>query len=147
MKRVLLVLAALATVAAAMTPSVASARTRVVKLSYTAKLTDINVTDLGATGASAGDIQTFTITVDGAVTGHGFCLFQINPFATCTVATKDGTKGYLFATWEENATSLVQHAAIVGGTGRHRNTRGEATITQVSMADPTTYRIDARLIG
>jgi hypothetical protein len=111
------------------------------------KLSDLNLADAKGDGATAGDIETFTITVFDSTgktqggTGHGYCVLGVAPISTCTTVTGDG-KGKIVLTWESSGDATrADEAAIVGGTRRYRNLRGDGTVSQVSASDPTTYRV------
>jgi hypothetical protein len=136
-------------VAAAVVVSTSGAANKdphVVKVDGIVKATDIVVTDVKGDGPGPGDIYTFTATgydktgSQKLSSGHGYCMFNVPRFSTCTVVSNDG-KGKVVLTWEDNGnSSAADQIAITGGTRKYRSIRGDGTI-KASESDPTTFRI------
>ena len=137
--------------AALLAPSVTAAKgtSHAYKVTTIVKSTDLVIVDAKGDGPSAGDVYTFTITVfDKTGThrvgkGHGYCVLGSRNSSMCTSITGDG-KGKIVLAWERDLNAKVDQLAIIGGTRRYRNIRGDATATQPDAADPFTHRLVLR---
>jgi hypothetical protein len=148
MKRLSLLAAATVISAAALvsTSGAASTDRHVFKVDGIVKVSDIVLTDVKGDGPGPGDIYTFTATGydktgrQKTSTGHGYCVFGVPKFSTCTVVSNDG-KGKVVLSWEDNGNSSgADQVAITGGTRAYRTLRGDGTV-KASTSDPTTFRI------
>jgi hypothetical protein len=146
MKRLVL-LAVVAFAAALVVPTIGAAKkssSNTTKFNGVLKVSDLNLVDAKGDGPTAGDVYTFTITVfdktgkTQAGKGHGYCVLQVPNFSTCTSVTDDG-KGKIVTMFEDDGVATTpEDVAIVGGTRKYRNVRGDGTSTQI---DATTFRV------
>jgi hypothetical protein len=140
---------ALAVIAAAVLVSTSGAANNdphAVKVDGIIKVTDVVVTDVKGDGPGPGDLYTFTATgydKSGSrkvSSGHGYCVFNVPRFSTCTAVANDG-KGKLVLSWEDNGnSSAADQVAITGGTRKYSRVRGDGTV-QATKSDPTKFRI------
>ena|SRR5436305_1489278 len=105
------------------------------------KLDKADVVDVGAPGDSVGDTTVFTFTVFDRVggrrigAGHGYCVRTEVGVANDCTANSSLPGGRIVMQWEEFDGQRVSRAAITGGTGRYRNTRGELRLTSLSPSE------------
>jgi hypothetical protein len=113
----------------------ASARTMRMFIDFT-QVDDI---DLGAPGASTGDMTIFAFRVHDRTrsgkrigAGHGYCVrTEVNRASTCTANTSLPGGRMVFA-WESHDGQDVSRAAIIGGTGAYKSARGDIRFTTVT---------------
>jgi len=148
------VLAALALGALAVPVAPAVAKTKLVKLpDVKAKITKIELADIGPAGESVGDMQVFTLdffdakTGAKAGTGHGYCVrTQVGKAGICNaVATFANGKDSLYTRWEDIDTRLSDPGIVVGGTGIYAGARGVSTVIQDNANDLLNYTVKTRV--
>ena len=149
MKRSLAVLTVAATALAVSISIPASAGPRahsakLHKVTTFLELTNLHNADADQSGGnSPGDILTFEVTEyakEGGKqigAGHGYCVLNAEPFATCTstVTDKDGT---LVVVGDNNGGAKANVFAITGGTGAYARASGQ---TKAIIGTPTTRTI------
>lgn len=129
------------------TSGAAKTNPHAVKFDGIVKISDIVLADAKGDGPGPGDVYTFTATGYDKTgqrqlsKGHGYCVFNVPKFSTCTTVSNDG-KGKIVLSWEDNGNSNgPDQVAITGGTRKYRTIRGDGTVRPASASDPTTFRL------